>query len=188
MTLQLAAKLARERCEVGAVVVGRAIHDDGMPLPRRSTQLLIVALLISGCHRHAQVPDGDVTAALTLPSLGAYKLEPASLHGRPTLVLFVSPTCPHCLAELPLANEAARDADANLVAVFVVGKRENAEDIVRTTKFTGHVLIDDGTLRKKYAINSVPYTLVLAADGHACDAFIGKQDASTLKDAIADAR
>ncbi len=159
-----------------------------MPSPRRWTQLLIAGLLISACHRRAQLPDGDVAASLTLPSLGAYKLDPQALHGKPSLVLFVSPTCPHCLAELPLANQVATDRGANLVAVFVVGKRENAEGVVRTAKFTGHVLIDDGTLRKKYDVHAVPYTLVLAPDGHAADAFVGRQDADTLADALADAR
>lgn len=41
-----------------------------MPSLRRWTQLLLVALTISACHRRARVPEGDVTASLTLPALG----------------------------------------------------------------------------------------------------------------------
>jgi thiol-disulfide isomerase/thioredoxin len=144
-------------------------------------------VVIFACHRRARVPEGDITASLTLPALGD-PLETSSLLGKPTLVVFVSPTCPHCIAELPLAQEAARAADANIVAVFVVGKRENAAGVVETTKFSGPVLIDDGTLRHRYDITSVPYTLVLRPDGSASDAFLGKQDTSTLRGAIADAR
>ena len=145
------------------------------------------ALTISACHRRAAVPDGDITASLTLPALGD-PLETTSLLGKPTLVVFVSPTCPHCVAELPLAQHAAETSDANIVAVFVVGKRDNALGVVQTTKFAGPVLFDDGTLRHEYDIKSVPYTLVLRSDGHASDAFLGEQDEATLKDAIAAAR
>jgi thiol-disulfide isomerase/thioredoxin len=158
-----------------------------MPSPRRWTQLLLLALVIAACHRRTRVPDGDITASLTLPALGD-PLETTSLLGKPTLVVFVSPTCPHCVAELPLAQGAARASDANIVAVFVVGKRENATGVVQATKFTGPALIDDGTLRRRYDVTSVPYTLVLRPDGSASDAFVGKQDEATLKDAIADAR
>lgn len=146
-----------------------------------------MALTISACHRRTRVPEGDVTASLTLPALGD-PLETTSLLGKPTLVVFVSPTCPHCIEELPLAQDAARAADANIVAVFVVGKRENAAGVVQTTRFMGPVLIDDGTLRHRYDVKSVPYTLVLRPDGRASDAFVGTQDASTLRGAIADAR
>jgi thiol-disulfide isomerase/thioredoxin len=158
-----------------------------MPSSPRWTQLLWLGLAISACHHRAPVPEGDITASLTAPALGD-PLDTASLLGKPTLVVFVSPTCPHCVAELPLAQEAARAADANIVAVFVVGKREHAAGVVATTKFTGPVLLDDGTLRRRYAVTSVPYTLVLRGDGRASDAFVGKQEEATLADAIADAR
>jgi len=158
-----------------------------MPSSRQWTQLVLLSLVISACHRRAQVPAGDITESLTLPALGD-PLDTPSLLGKPTLVVFVSPTCPHCLAELPLAQDAARASDANVVAVFVVGQRENAADVVKATKFAGPVLIDDGTLRHRYDVKSVPYTLVLRADGRANDAYIGKQDEATLQDAIADAR
>ena len=158
-----------------------------MPSPQRRTQLLFVILVISACHRRAQVPEGDITESLTVPALGD-PLDTESLLGKPTLVVFVSPTCPHCLTELPLAQHAARAADANVVAVFVVGQRENATDVVKTTKFDGPVLIDDGTLRQRYDVKNVPYTLVLRADGRANDAFLGQQEQATLQDAIADAR
>jgi thiol-disulfide isomerase/thioredoxin len=145
---------------------------------------------MSACHRRTPVPAGDISASLTLPALPVLgdPLEPTSLLGKPTLVMFVSPTCPHCLAALPLAQDAARASDANIVAVFVAGKRENAAGVVQSTKFTGPALIDDGTLRRRYAVTSVPYTLVLRPDGSAHDAFLGKQDQATLQDAIADAR
>jgi thiol-disulfide isomerase/thioredoxin len=164
-----------------------------MPSPQRWTQLLLLAAAISAagaataCQHRAPVPDGDVAAGLTLPAMGD-QLDTDSLLGKPTLVVFVSPTCPHCVTELPLAQDAARTGDANVVAVFVVGNREAAAAIVQTAKFTGPVLFDDGTLRRAYEITGVPYTLVLRPDGHASDALIGTQSAATLQGAIAAAR
>lgn len=159
-----------------------------MPSPRRWTQLLFLGFAISACQRAAApVPEGDVAASLTLPALGD-PLDTDSLLGKPTLVVFVSPTCSHCLDELPRAQAAARTADANIVAVFVAGKREEAVDVVQTAKFLGPVLFDDGTLRGKYGITSVPYTLVLRPDGRANNALLGTQAPATLQGAIAQAR
>ena len=146
----------------------------------------MVALALGACHRGASVPSGDIAATLTATPIGERAFDPASLKGKPSIVMFVSPVCPHCLKEMPIAAKVAHEADANVLAIFVVGKPQNAKDIART--FTGTSLWDDGTLRTKYAIKAVPYTLVLAPDGHAVDAYEGAQDESTLRDAIADAR
>jgi len=141
---------------------------------------------LGGCHRRAAVPDGDVAATLSAKSLGQHAFDPASLKGKPSIVMFVSPVCPHCLKEMPIAAKVAHEADANVLAIFVVGKPQNATDIAQ--HFAGTSLWDDGTLKAKYAIKAVPYTLVLGPDGHAVSAYEGAQDESTLRDAIADAR
>jgi len=160
-----------------------------MPLRHGSTLLLAVALAITGCKRNTTpVPEGDVTATLTLPSLGEKAFDPATLKGKPSLVMFVTPTCPHCLVTIPRGAAAAQAQGANVVAVFVAGKKENAEGVISHAKFPGTALIDDGTLRRKYNIRGVPYSLVLSADGHAREAFRGEQEESTLRDALADAK
>lgn len=152
------------------------------------TSRLVLAVLALACHRGPRPPDGDVAASLTAPTIAARAFDPASIKGKPTLVLFVSPTCPHCLKTLPVAAEAARAEGANAVAVFVVGKAENATGVLAQTHFTGPALIDDGTLRRRYAIDQVPTTLVLGPDGHARDEYIGEQDADCLRGAISRAR
>jgi thiol-disulfide isomerase/thioredoxin len=160
-----------------------------MPSRRWSTLLAIV--LAIGCRRGPKVPDGDVLASLTAPihfGSAAGGFDPAALKGKPTIVLFVTPTCSHCLATIPRAQKAAAAKDGNVVAVFVAGKPVNADGVVKHLDFTGPTLVDDGTLRKQYAVDAVPFILVLAADGHAVDAFEGEQDESTLADALASAR
>jgi thiol-disulfide isomerase/thioredoxin len=161
---------------------------------RQASLAISVALAVSlavaaaGCKRGEPVPGGDVAASLTLSSLGAYAFDPASLKGKPSLVMFVTPTCPHCLKTLPRGMAAAKAQGANLVAVFVAGGKQNAEGVVSHLSFTGTALVDDGTLRKKYNIRGVPYSLVLDADGHAREAFRGEQEESTFRDALADAK
>ncbi len=160
-----------------------------MPLVARAPQLLIaIAIWFAACKKHEPAPDGDILETLRAPTVAGTAFDPHSLRGKPSLVLFVSPTCPHCIKELPEAQLAARKNDANVVAVFIAGKAENAKGVLDHTKFEGVALVDDGTLRRKYGIRSVPYTLVLGADGHAREQFRGGQGEDTLADAIADAR
>ncbi len=151
--------------------------------------VLGVASAISGCRGKGEsVPEGDVVASLTSPSATETAFDPATLRGKPTLVLFASPTCPHCTSELPIAQAAALAEDANIVAVYVSGAKKHAASVTKSAGFTAPVLVDDGTLRKRYAITAVPYLLVLGADGHARSAFRGEQAEATLREAIADAR
>ncbi len=140
------------------------------------------------CRRGPSVPEGDVLSTLTIPSIAGDQLDLQSLTGKPTLLLFVSTTCVHCLTTIPNAMGAAQYKGANLVAIFVSGDAKAAEHVVEQTKFSGPVLLDDGSLRKAFEIESVPYTLVLGRDGHATDAFTGEQDTATLANALASAK
>jgi len=156
-------------------------------MPSRIGWTLLAIALAIGCRRGPKLPDGDVAASLTAaPIRGSF--DPQSLHGKPSLVLFVTPTCTHCLATIPRAAEAATATGDHIVAVFVAGQAERAASIVAATHFPGAALVDDGTLRDRYHVDAVPFILVLGSDGHAVDALEGEQDESTLADALASAR
>ncbi|MBL9015654.1 MAG: TlpA family protein disulfide reductase [Myxococcales bacterium] len=161
-------------------------------MPRLSdAPLLLIALVLAlaaGCKKHEPPPEGDIVETLRAKTMTGADFDPHTLRGKPSIVLFVSPTCPHCVEELPAAQAAAKAHDANVVAVFIAGKAENAKGVLEHTKFEGVALIDDGSLRRRYGVRAVPYTLVLGADGHAREQFRGGQGESTLSDAIADAR
>ena len=163
-----------------------------MPSARRSTQLLLLAALaISGCrNKGLSPPEGDILAAIgALPTADDTAFDAQSLRGKPTLVLFASPTCHYCMNELPIAEKAAKAEQANLVAVFIVGAKKHAASVKKSKKMAAPFLVDEGgTLRDQYKIKGVPYTVVLGADGKARTAFRGEQDESTLRDALADAR
>jgi thiol-disulfide isomerase/thioredoxin len=160
-----------------------------MPSPRQCSQrLAIVLALISACRKAEPIPDGDIAASLAIETVEDKVFDPTTLRGKPTLVLFASPSCPHCISELPIAQRAAAAENANLVAVFVVGAKKHAASVARTSGFTAPVLVDDGTLRKKYDVKKVPWTVVLRPDGRAEAAFTGETDEATLRDALDDAR
>jgi thiol-disulfide isomerase/thioredoxin len=168
-----------------------------MPSPWRRVQpfflILAIAALSSACRRNnTPVPAGDITASLGLPSIGATAFDPQSLKGKPSIVMFVTPTCPHCLATIPRAAAAAQAKGANVVAVFVAGQKQNVEGVVSHAKFPGVALVPEKDGQKalidKFQIKGVPYALVLGSDGKAREAFRGEQDESTFADALDSAR
>jgi thiol-disulfide isomerase/thioredoxin len=154
-----------------------------------SRSLVLAIALAAACHKGPKLPEGDVATTLTATALDAHPFDAASFHGKPSLVLFVSPTCPYCLATIPRAAAAAKSEGANAVLVFVVGHAKNAVPIVEHAKWAGPALVDeDGALKKLYAVKSVPYTLVLGADGRARDALEGEQEESDLREALVAAK
>ena len=151
--------------------------------------MFALALAVLGCRQHQETPPGgNVLDTLESTTIDGASFNGETLKGKPSIVMFVSPTCPHCLKEIPVADKVAKEKNANVVAVFIVGKAENAKGVIEHTKFTGDVLIDDGSLKKRYGVRAVPYTLVLDATGKAREAFRGAQDGDVLADALADAR
>ena len=169
-----------------------------MPSPWRRVQPFVLVLAIAlaagtACKRNSTpVPPGDITASLGWPSIGAMSFDPQSLKGKPSLVMFVTPTCPHCLATIPRAAAAAKAKGANVVAVFVAGQKQNVEGVVSHAKFTGVALVPEKAGQKelidKFQIKGVPYALVLGPDGVAREAFRGEQQESTFAAALDSAR
>jgi thiol-disulfide isomerase/thioredoxin len=169
-----------------------------MPSARVSIQLRRLVVLLAaisfaagtaGCRKSVPIPSGDITAALTLPTVTDASFDPATLKGKPTLVLFASSTCGHCFKELPVAQAAAGAESANVVAVFIAGAKQQAAAMVVRAKYTATALVDaSGGLRDRYAIQAVPYILVLGPDGQAREGFRGEQDEQTLRSALASAR
>lgn len=147
---------------------------------------LLAILLVAGCKEQVTPPSGDVAGSLSLPTHAGESFDPARLRGKPAVVMFWRTGCSYCMNELPIVAEVAREKDASAVAVFVAGNRDAAARIAET--WDGTVLFDDGTLRKKFDIRKVPYTLVLRPDGTAARAFLGEQSKETLASAISAAR
>jgi hypothetical protein len=151
--------------------------------------LALAFAFAAACHRGPKPPGGDIVATLTAPPVGTHAFDPASLRGKPSLVVFVSPSCQYCLATIPRAAAAAASEHASAVLVFVTGRAHSASTVLDRTHWTGPALFDEsGALKDQYHVDSVPYTLVLGGDGYARDVLEGEQGESALRDALVAAR
>ena len=150
--------------------------------------IAIAALALTGCRKKVEPPAGDILADLALPMSDGNVFDPRPLYDRDVLVMFYSPTCGHCMREMPEAVDAAEKSGSAILAVMVGGDLAQAQSLAVAHRLSAPVLLDDGQLRRKYDIRSVPYTLVVAAGGRAERAFIGAQGGDRLLEAMRDLR
>jgi thiol-disulfide isomerase/thioredoxin len=143
----------------------------------------------ASCSRtRVEPPPGDILADLALPMVNGAVFDPKPLYPRDVLVMFFSPSCGHCMREMPEAVAAAEKAGSAVLAVMVGGSKKQVERLAIADRLTAPVILDDGQLRRKYGIRAVPYTLVLAAGGRAERAFVGAQGEERLASALREAR
>ncbi len=147
--------------------------------------LAIALPALPACHREPPPPPGNIAARLTIPTRAEAAFDPATLGGKPTLVVFWRPGCPYCREELPNAMRAASERGVPAVAVQIAEGKTAGAEVLTKLGWQGVDLVDDGTLRRDLKVNHVPWTLVLRADGTAARAFIGRQSYATLKSALA---
>jgi thiol-disulfide isomerase/thioredoxin len=151
--------------------------------------VLIGALVAAGCSRNrVEPPGGDILADLALPMVNGEVFDPAPHYGRDVLVMFFSPSCGHCMREMPEAVAAAEQAGGAILGVMVGGNVKQVEQLAFADKLSAPIILDDGQLRRKYGIRAVPYTLVLASGGRAARAFVGAQGQDRLASALRDVR
>lgn len=156
-------------------------------MPRTTVLALAAAALLAGpaCTKSESPPAGDIRAKLTVPTTDGATFDPSGLAGKPTVVVFWRPGCPHCRDELPDALQVCKDKGCTAVAVQVAEAPPAGQRVLEGMKWDGVALVDDGTLRKGLNITKVPWTLVLRRDGTAARAYTGRQSYETLAGAIA---
>ncbi|HUQ04591.1 MAG TPA: TlpA disulfide reductase family protein [Kofleriaceae bacterium] len=166
-------------------------------MPRTTVLALVASALLAtlslgalgGCNKNGvPPPKGDIGAKLTVPTTSGAAYDPAALDGKPAVVVFWRPGCPHCREELPDVAQVCKDKGATAVAVQVAEAPPSGLRVLEGMKWEGVALVDDGTLRKDLSITKVPWTLVLRPDGTAARAFVGRQSYETLASAIAAAK
>ncbi len=158
-------------------------------MPRPALAVAAIALAITApalpaCHREAAPPAGNIAARLTIPTRADVAFDPATLGGKPALVVFWRPGCPYCREELPSALRAATDRGVQAIAIQIAEGKAAGTQVLGQLGWTGVDLVDDGTLRRDLAVRQVPWTLVLRGDGTAARAFVGRQSYDTLKSAL----
>lgn len=145
----------------------------------------IAVAALPACHREPAPPGGNIAARLTIPTRAETPFDPATLGGKPALVVFWRPGCPYCREELPNALRAASERGVPAVAIQIAEGKTAGTEVLTKLGWQGVDLVDDGTLRRDLEVKQVPWTLVLRSDGTAARAFIGRQSYDTLKSALA---
>jgi len=85
--------------------------------------------------------------------------------GRPTLVMWISPTCPVCKGLVPTAQSLARHENLNLVFASDGDKPERHQAYVADLQISDYPYIISQQLGMQYAVSKLPFAILIAADG-----------------------
>jgi thiol-disulfide isomerase/thioredoxin len=114
--------------------------------------------------------DGEIIAP------DAFKV--ADYAGGPVVLNFFFRDCPPCGAEAAdLAEFARSNTDAQVIGVDVQDSESDAVDFMEEHGLDYPLVVDDGTLSSRYAVQYTPTTVFLDAEGEEVDRLVG---ASTL--------
>lgn len=140
----------------------------------------------------------DTAVGLTIPEIDGTDFEgneyTITANGSPKLILAVAHWCPYCQQALPVysewyaSSELPADLEVFMLTVFTTPDRGNyppgpwlvAED------WRGPILADDaaGSMARALGIASVPYSLLVAADGTVASRTSGSLSAEQLDAAV----
>lgn len=110
---------------------------------------------------------GEVTAPMDLRGLNG---EPVRLggvdpDGRPTLVLWVSPTCPVCRALVPTARSLSSHEKLRLVFASDGDTLERHRAYVASLDIENYPYVLSQALGVGYAVGKLPFAALIGADG-----------------------
>lgn len=110
---------------------------------------------------------GEVTEPMSLSDLdGApVTIGGPSQDGRPTLVLFISPTCPVCKSLVPTAKSLSRSEKAALVFASDGDRPEQHVAYARDLELGEFPYVLSQPLGLHYQVSKLPFALLIAADG-----------------------
>jgi thiol-disulfide isomerase/thioredoxin len=157
-------------------------------MPRLAVIALVLLGLVACKKEGVTPPSGNILEKLSLPAADGTTFDAKTLAGKPTVVVFWRPGCPHCREEMPIVRKVCKEKGCNAVAVQVAESPESGKRALEHSAWEGASLIDDGSVRKGLGIDKVPWTLVLRPDGTAAYAFVGAQKYGTLASAIGDVK
>lgn len=111
---------------------------------------------------------GEKAPPFELPDLArrAVKIGAPNPHGRGTLLMFVSPTCPVCKKLFPIVKSIAQDEARWLDVVFASdGEEAEQQRLVRASRLESFSLVLSRELGMTYQIGKLPYVVLIDEDG-----------------------
>ena len=107
----------------------------------------------------------------------------SELQGKPVIINFWATWCGPCVKEMP-AFERLKDDFGDKIGIIAVNCGDDAEtvkDFVEENGYTFPVVLDEEySISMLYPTNSIPYTVVLDAEGNVTHISTGALDADTL--------
>ncbi|PTX64408.1 methylamine dehydrogenase accessory protein MauD [Melghirimyces profundicolus] len=86
--------------------------------------------------------------------------------GKPTLMLFLSPTCEACKDLIPDWNQAFHERNDIHFRVIAVGNKEKTAEMVKTRKLEGELIPDeDHSILEKHRVRVTPFAFILDEKG-----------------------
>ena len=107
----------------------------------------------------------------------------SELQGKPVIINFWATWCGPCVKEMP-AFERLKDDFGDKIGIIAVNCGDDAEtvkDFVEENGYTFPVVLDEAySISMLYPTNSIPYTVVLDAEGKVTHISTGALDADTM--------
>lgn len=135
----------------------------------------------------ARIEIGARAPDFTLPLLDGGELDSASITGTPTILSFWATWCRPCWKEIPVLQQLDSSGTVQVVSIAL---DEAGEQIVRPfverhdMRYT--VLLGDQNTFERFGGFTIPYTLVLDADGIVVDLYRGPVTHEALSADLAD--
>ena len=115
----------------------------------------------------------------------------SELQGKPVIINFWATWCGPCVKEMP-AFERLKDDFGDKIGIIAVNCGDDAEtvkDFVEENGYTFPVVLDEEySISMLYPTNSIPYTVVLDAEGKVTHISTGALDADTMYERYKEAR
>lgn len=108
---------------------------------------------------------GELARETTLPSLTGGDVTIGGATAKPTLVLWVSPTCPVCKALVPTARAMAKDEGLRLVFASDGDNVEQHRAYVRDLKIDGYPYVVSQAFGMSYGVSKLPFAILVGSDG-----------------------
>lgn len=160
----------------------------------RSVLLLSAALLLFAAQLSADVAVGQKAPDFSLPSVdGKSTIHLADFTSKPTLLVFYTAVCPHCVAEAPVIQRVfvdLRGKGLNVVGVGIGDNRSAIGNFVAKNKLTYPNAFGSADKGKEvataYGLKYVPVVYLIGKDGKVKAVWTGEVKEKSLRSALAE--
>jgi thiol-disulfide isomerase/thioredoxin len=153
-----------------------------------ATAVIAALFLLGGCTEKSA--KSDAAADFTLQDMNGKNVHLADYRGKVVLIDFWATWCPPCVAAIPSIEKMHKTYKDRGLVVLAISMDNGDWDAVKSfLKFYGVTYTvlkgsDDNDIQAKYAVRTIPMTVLLDKDGNISKRFFGFGDEESLEKAI----